>query len=95
MAIDVGLVDIHYLDRPKEEAVYNFIEALAAGNLDDKEGEVATFATHGSCMGFFMRSGLHKAARQFSSTMTELKVILDWIESLPFKDDYIKLYFNW
>ena len=93
MGLDVGVVDIEYLERPRA-AVYRFLCHLAENAWEADwcggTGE-ETFVQ-------YVRDTLLEQANEFASrdapTESERDGIRAWIDGLPWKDDVIMLHLS-
>ena len=93
MGLDIGIIEIAYLERPRSRA-YEFawelaLEASAFGYM---HGE-------GNNWGPFTRAQIREMLRKFAkdkhlSTGEETEV-WSWVETLPWDDENIELHFNW
>lgn len=94
MGLDVGVVNITYLDRPGEP-VYDFLCSLAGGELGEDWGG----GWEGNALMEFERQGLLQRAGDWAEdqglTLQEQGVLRQWLESLPWRNDDIMLHLNW
>jgi len=94
MGIDVGVVRISYLDRPRQP-IYNFLWWLAEHAGHDEWGG-------GWCDNAFLETDqtrlISKAelyARQQSMSQDQLGQLLSWVRELPWDGNVIMLHLNW
>ena len=94
MGLDVGVVKITYMARP-EQPMYDFLFALAgmgratewAGGWD---GNTFLELTRRKMAAF---ARLH--CRRNGLSATDRGRINEWIDTLPWEDDYVMLHLNW
>ena len=93
MGLDIGIINIQYLDRPSGHA-YRFmwdlaVEASAWGYM---HGE-------GNNWGYFEKCQVARLLLDFSLsnalTRLERREVWAWVQSLPWEDNEIELHFNW
>ena len=94
MGLDIGVVNINYLDRPIG-TIYDFLWYL---NVNAEEAEWLTGA-EGSTFIEITRETMDEQVRKFQSenklAQNALERIQRWIGSLPWKGDVIMLHFGW
>ena len=94
MGLDVGVVNINYLDQP-HGATYDFLWYL------NGHAEVAEWLTgsEGSTFIEITRETMDEQVRKFQSendlSQNGFERIQRWIASLPWKGDVIMLHFGW
>jgi hypothetical protein len=94
MGLDVGVVKITYLDRPAEP-MYDFLLALAAGELDEDWGG----GWSGNAIVEFMKGSLVEQAKDWADSKgfspEKQNELRQWVEELPWDGDNIVLHLNW
>jgi hypothetical protein len=94
MGLDVGVVNITYLDRP-EEPMYDFLWALAEGSLGEDWGG----GWEGNALVEYQKENLIRKANDWAESkglgQQELTQLLQWVEQLPWSGDDIMLHLNW
>lgn len=94
MGLDVGAVQIKYLDRPVE-AAYDFLWYLSV-NADDADWNVAA---PGNTFLEYLRENMLEQLDDYvamkSLSRSDAAAIRGWIDELPWQDDVIMLHFNW
>ena len=101
MGLDIGVVNIEYLERPAQP-IYGFLQALMA---DPNVGMSADDDMADSCWGDgwannafyeFYREGLVKQASGWAEARTldqsDRTKLLDWIDNLPYRGDAVMLH---
>ncbi len=93
MGLDIGVIAITYLERPRGWA-YKFawemaIEASAFGYMHGEGNNWGPFTKDQ------VRHMLKKFAKDKGLTADEKRMIWEWVESLPWKGYHIELHFNW
>ena len=102
MGLDIGIVSIDYLDRPGQP-MYRFMWDLMADpevGLDDTPGDEDGYWDGGgngeSAFLEFTRGGLLNRASGLADVQNlndrERSLLLNWIESLPYRGDAIMLH---
>ncbi len=91
MGLDIGVVNINYLDRPIG-TTYDFLWYL---NVNAEEADWITGAERST----FIRETMDKQVRRFQSENKLAQNALDriqrWIAALPWKGEVIMLHFGW
>ena len=94
MGVDVGVVNITYLDRPKEP-IYHFLWIIAQGGFDEDWGG----GWSGNTFAEFKRESLTEGATRWADdkglTPQERIDLFRWIEELPWTNNHIMLHLNW
>ena len=94
MGLDVGVVNINYLDQP-HGATYDFLWYL---NVNAEVAEWLT-GSEGSTFIEITRDTMNLQVRRYHSehniSLGQVKEIQHWIASLPWKSDVIMLHFGW
>lgn len=89
MGIDYGVMQVQWKPRPGDP-IYDFLWTLA---------EHAECTSSGSVYGCFQRKEVEDIAASYAKakalTPEGEQAILNWIEALPWDEDYITLTFNW
>ena len=101
MGLDIGVVNIEYLERPPQP-IYGFLQALMA---DPNVGMSADDDMAGSCWGDgwannafyeFYREGLVKQASGWAEAraldQSDRTKLLDWIDNLPYRGHAVMLH---
>ena len=102
MGLDIGVVNIEYLDQPGQP-MYRFMWDLMAnpevGLGDDPDDDDVHWdggGTGESAFYEFTREGLLHRANGWATAQTlsdpERSTLLDWIENLPYRGDNIMLH---
>ena len=94
MGLDVGVVQIDYLDRP-EKATYDLL-----CHLNDNADEAGwTASSAGNTFVEYTRDALLAQANEFASknklTESEREGLRSWLDGLPWKDDVVMLHLTW
>jgi hypothetical protein len=93
MGLDIGIMSVQILERPRELA-YRF-----AWELAHEASVYGTMSGDGNSLGFFnkpeVRRLLGEFAEQHAFTGDQTSEVWDWVESLPWDGDDIELHFNW
>ena len=93
MGLDVGVVNIKYLERP-DQPIYDFLGQLAEYDPENW-GEV----WEGNSIMETTRRWMLAKAREYiennSLTRDEATTIISWINSLPWQGDTIMLHLGW
>ena len=94
MGLDIGVVDINYLEQPVG-TTYDFLWYL---NVNAEEAEWLTGA-EGSTFIEITRETMDEQVRRFQSenklSQNAFERIQRWIAALPWKGDVIMLHFGW
>ena len=94
MALDVGVVNIKYLENPWGP-VRGFLFDLAGEDLD--EGWIGGW--DGNVFLQIIREDLERRATDYASkqglSQTDADKLLGWVESLPWERDDIMLHLGW
>ena len=93
MGLDIGIISIEYLERPRGIA-YEFAWELAVeasvGGYMYGEGNNWGALSKGQVSGL-----IDTFAQQKALTREQTTEIRSWVESLPWDGDDIELHFNW
>ena len=94
MGMDVGVVDIEYLETPRRP-VSGFLSELAGEDLD--EGWIGGW--DGNVFLQIFQEDLERRAREYASeqglSQDDVDKLLSWVGGLPWKDGAISLNVNW
>jgi hypothetical protein len=94
MGLDVGAVNITYLERP-EEPIYDFLWAIARGRVGESWGG----GWVGNALVEYEREILIENATEWADSQgleAQQRVqLLEWIEGLPWDGDTVMLHLNW
>ena len=94
MGLDVGVVQIDYLDRPGK-AAYDLLCHLN-DNADEADWSASSA---GNTFVEYTRDTLLERANEFASTnrltRSEKDGLRSWTDGLPWKDDVIMLHLTW
>ena len=94
MGLDIGAVNIDYLDRPSA-AAYRFAWHLA-GEWDDQTWEVYSDA---NVFAEFDYDHLTNRAQRFIETeglpSDEARQVMRWVRNLPWRGSTVMLHLNW
>jgi hypothetical protein len=94
MGLDVGVVRITYLERPKEPT-YSFLQDLPADGMDEHWGG----GWPGNTIVEFEREQLTQEATDWAMRRNlganERTGLQSWIDNLPWDGDTIMLHLNW
>jgi len=93
MGLDIGIIKITYLDRPRGWA-YRFawemaVEASANGYMHGEGNNWGPFTKEQ------VREMLEEFARDKGLTTSEKNKLWRWVNSLPWEGRYIELHFSW
>jgi len=94
MGIDVGVVRIDYLARPREP-VYHFLYDLAERRCGDSWGGGWNGNTFVEMTKRRMLSMARAYAKRKSLTSMELEEVVSWVKALAWDGDTIMLHLNW
>ncbi len=105
MGLDIGVVEISYLDRPGQP-MYEFMGALMAqpdlGLSEDVDEDDSCWdgGNNGENAFYeFTREGLVNRATGWASSRNlnseDTARLLGWIEGLPYRGDFIMLHLGW
>ena len=94
MGLDVGVVKIEYLDRPREP-VYGFLWSLADQFSDFEWGEVweGNAFIELTELNMLTRAAIY--ATEHNLTAQETYDLENWIKTLPWSGDLIMLHLGW
>ena len=94
MGLDVGIVDIEYMDRPKEPAL-GFLAELAGEDLP----EGWSGGWEGNAFLQIYQEDLERRAKEYASakglSQDAADSLLSWVRGLPWEKHVIMLYLNW
>ena len=94
MGLDVGVVNITYLERP-DEPIYEFLWAMASGQLGEDWGG----GWEGNALVEYHRESLTAKANQWADgeglESQQRTQLLQWIEELPWRGNDIMLHLDW
>jgi hypothetical protein len=94
MGLDVGVVNITYLDRPAEP-IYAFLWAVAEGRIGEHWGG----GWLGNALVEYEREILIENATEWADSRgldaQQRSQLLQWIEELPWAGDTVMLHLNW
>lgn len=94
MGLDVGVVDIEYLERPLDP-IYSFLYELAGDPFPDGWGGAWE---DNSILETTRRQMLKKArayAKKTSLSKDDTDALVKWVRKLPWDGDTIMLHFGW
>jgi hypothetical protein len=94
MGLDVGVVNITYLERP-DEPIYDFLWAMASGQLGEDWGG----GWEGNALVEYERENLIEKATEWADGQgleaQERTQLLQWVDELPWDGDAVMLHLNW
>jgi hypothetical protein len=94
MGLDVGVVNITYLERP-DEPIYDFLWAIAEGGVDEDWGG----GWLGNALVEYERESLIEKAAEWADgrglEAQQRAQLFDWLEALPWHGDTVMLHLNW
>ena len=93
MGLDIGIMSVQILERPRELA-YRF-----AWELAHEASVYGTMSGDGNSLGFFNKPEVRRLLDEFAEQRTlspeQTAEVWNWVETLPWDRDYIELHFNW
>ena len=94
MGLDVGVVDIEYLETPRRP-ISGFLSELAGEDLD--EGWIGGW--DGNVFLQILQEDLERRAREYASeqglSQDDVHKLLSWVGGLPWEGHDIMLYLGW
>ena len=94
MGLDVGVVNIKYIDAPAEPA-RGFLFDLAGGDLN--EGWIGGW--DGNVFLQILREDLQRRAAEYASARSlsrdDVVKLLSWVETLPWEREDVMLHLSW
>ena len=101
MGLDVGVVTINYLERPRQP-IYGFLNDLlneASWESDASDDDPAWSASwEGNGLVEYSRGYLERRSNQWADSqsldLSERTALTSWLDSLPWRNDMIMLHLN-